>query len=194
MKKLLNILLTISIILYPVLVYLGLQHFDVRVVAVLILIILAIRYWLSRKSDNSGRGLPQFRIVLIFGILLIIGALATNNEYGIKLYPAIVNLGMLVIFASSLYWPPPIIERFARIMDKNFPDEAMPYARKVTIAWSLFFLLNGLAAVWTTFFASQKVWAAYNGFISYLLIGLMFAGEFIVRKIVMRKIEQERKA
>ncbi len=187
MKKLLNILLTVSIFLYPLLVYFGLQHFDVRAVAVFILVILAVRFFLGKSISNVGQGLPQFRLVLAFGILLVIGTLVTNSEYGIKLYPALVSTGMLIIFASSLYWPPPIIERFARLMDKNFPDEAIPYTRKVTVAWCLFFIINALIALWTTFFASQEVWVAYNGLISYILIGVMFAGEFIIRKIVMRK-------
>ncbi|THB73912.1 MAG: hypothetical protein D6B28_03045 [Gammaproteobacteria bacterium] len=193
MKKLLNILLTVSIFLYPLLVYFGLQHFDVRVVAVFILVILALRYVASNRSSDARHSLPQFRLVLIFGILLVIGTLVTNSEYGIKLYPALVSAGMLVIFASSLYWPPPIIERFARLMDKNFPDEAIPYTRKVTIAWCLFFIINGLIALWTTFFASQEMWVTYNGLISYILIGLMFAVEFVIRKIVMRKNSPELK-
>ncbi len=191
MKKVFNILLTISIFLYPLLVYFGLQHFDIRIVAVLILVILAVRFWFSRTVgiDKQGHGIPQFRFVLIGGILLILGTLVTDSEYGIKLYPALVSFGMLVIFASSLFWPPPIIERFARLMDKKFPDDAVPYTRKVTIAWCVFFILNGLVAVATTFFASQEVWAAYNGLISYILIGVMFAGEYMVRRIVMRKID-----
>lgn len=197
MKKAFNILLTVSIFLYPVLVYFGLQHFDIRIIAALILVILAVRFWFSRSGDtkrvgNASQGIPQFRFVLIGGILLILGTLVTDSEYGIKLYPALVSFGMLVIFASSLFWPPPIIERFARLMDKNFPEEAVPYTRKVTIAWCVFFVLNGSVAVATTFYASQEVWAAYNGLISYILIGLMFAVEYLIRRVVMRKVEMKK--
>ncbi len=187
MKKVLNILLTVSIFLYPVLVYFGLQHFDIRIIAGLILSILVIRFWLSKDSGKSKLGIPQFRFVLIGGIILILGTLVTDSEYGIKLYPALVSFGMLVIFASSLLWPPPIIERFARLMDKNFPDDAIPYTRKVTIAWCVFFIFNGSVAIATTFHASQEVWAAYNGLISYILIGVMFAVEYLIRRVVMKK-------
>ncbi len=189
MKKVFNILLTVSIFLYPVLVYFGLQHFDIRIVAGLILAILTVRFWFSKSGGKGKQGIPQFRFILIGGIFLILGTLVTDSEYGIKLYPALVSFGMLVIFASSLFWPPPIIEKFARLMDKNFPEEAVPYTRKVTIAWCMFFVLNGSAAVATTFYASQEVWTAYNGLISYILIGVMFAGEYLIRRIVMRKIE-----
>ncbi|THB67351.1 MAG: hypothetical protein D6B27_04620 [Gammaproteobacteria bacterium] len=188
MKKLLNILLTVSVLLYPLLVYFGLQSFDTRTVAVAILLILVSRFFLSKKSTKTDKGIPQFRIVLICGILLVLVSLCADSEYGIKLYPALVSFGLLIIFASSFYWPPPIIERLARLMDKDFPDEAVPYVRRVTISWCVFFVINTSIALWTTFFADQKVWVAYNGFISYILIGLMFAGEFIVRKIVMHKI------
>jgi uncharacterized membrane protein len=40
-------------------------------------------------------------------------------------------------------------------------------------------------------FASDKAWALYNGLISYLMIGLLLAGEYLVRLHVQRKHAHE---
>jgi uncharacterized membrane protein len=35
-------------------------------------------------------------------------------------------------------------------------------------------------------YTSLEVWALYNGLLAYLLMGAMFAGEWLVRRKVMR--------
>jgi len=67
------------------------------------------------------------------------------------------------------------------LQDPALPDEAIPYTRKVTIIWCGFFMLNGVLALLTTLYASDRIWALYNGLISYCLMGLLFAGEWLVR-------------
>ena len=51
----------------------------------------------------------------------------------------------------------------------------------VTWVWCGFFLLNGLTALALAIHASLAVWALYTGFLSYLLMGTLFALEFLVR-------------
>jgi uncharacterized membrane protein len=36
----------------------------------------------------------------------------------------------------------------------------------------------------------MEVWTIYNGFIAYLLMGALFGGEFLVRRVVRRKDRQ----
>jgi acyl-CoA synthetase (AMP-forming)/AMP-acid ligase II/3-hydroxymyristoyl/3-hydroxydecanoyl-(acyl carrier protein) dehydratase len=48
--------------------------------------------------------------------------------------------------------------------------------------------LNGGIAAWTVFSGSDLLWSVYNGGISYILIGSLFAGEFIVRKMTDKKM------
>jgi uncharacterized membrane protein len=43
-------------------------------------------------------------------------------------------------------------------------------------------VINGLIATATVFHPDPKVWLTYNGFISYLLMGLLMAIELIIRK------------
>jgi uncharacterized membrane protein len=48
----------------------------------------------------------------------------------------------------------------------------------------LFFIGNGLIALYTALFASFDAWALYNGAIAYGLIGLLFGGEWLFRRWV----------
>lgn len=45
----------------------------------------------------------------------------------------------------------------------------------------LFFLVNGAIALFTALYSSDKIWALYNGLISYGLMGMLFVGEWLVR-------------
>ena len=80
----------------------------------------------------------------------------------------------------------PIAERIARSRVPDLPQPAVAYTRKVTRAWCVFFAGNALVALWTALWCSDRVWFTYNGIIAYALAGLMFAGEWLVRRRVLR--------
>jgi acyl-coenzyme A synthetase/AMP-(fatty) acid ligase/3-hydroxymyristoyl/3-hydroxydecanoyl-(acyl carrier protein) dehydratase len=119
--------------------------------------------------------------------------LLTNSPLYIKLYPVFMNGALLAAFGSTLFAPPVMIYRFATLQDKSIKGSLAEkriaaYCRKVTWIWCGFFVLNGGIAFYTVFFASDVVWSIYNGGISYILIGILFAGEFIVRKMTDKKM------
>jgi acyl-coenzyme A synthetase/AMP-(fatty) acid ligase len=100
---------------------------------------------------------------------------------------------LLIAFGMTLFAPPNMIFRFATLQDKTIKGSLAEkrverYCRKVTIVWCVFFVLNGAMAAYTVFFSSDRFWSIYNGGISYILIGIVFAGEFIVRKITDKKM------
>ena len=74
-----------------------------------------------------------------------------------------------------------MIERFARLQEPEFSDTAIAYTRKVTMVWCGFFVLNGSASLYTALFTDMATWTLYNGLIAYLLLGLLFIGEYLVR-------------
>ena len=117
-------------------------------------------------------------------ILAVVGFCA-DSFVPVKFYPVVMNVAWLAFFAGSLA-STPAAERFARLRHPDLPEYAVRYCRKVTIAWCVFFFLNGLIAVDSALFRSSDWWALYNGLISYGLIGLMFALEFCVRLLVDR--------
>jgi hypothetical protein len=104
-----------------------------------------------------------------------------------------MNGAFLAAFGSTLFAPPVMIFRFATLQDKSIKGSLAEkriaaYCRKVTWVWCGFFVLNGSIAFYTVFFASDALWSIYNGGISYILIGILFAGEFIVRKMTDKKM------
>ena len=163
--------------LYPVAVYFGSQHFPAPLVALALLPIV-----LSR----GGLNIPGTRWVAVAAASLAALTVAFNTILPLKLYPALANVVFLILFASSLRNPPSIIERIARLREPDLPPEGVAYTRKVTIVWCGFFVINGLIALFTALWASDRVWFLYNGVIVYFLIPLLFAGEWLVRQRVRR--------
>jgi uncharacterized membrane protein len=100
---------------------------------------------------------------------------------GLKSYPILVNLGFAALFAHSLWRPPTVIERIARLRHPDLPISTVPYLRKVTAVWLGFFLGNAAISAATAVSGSLELWTLYNGFVSYVLIGLLFAGEWVLR-------------
>ena len=62
----------------------------------------------------------------------------------------------------------------------------MEYTRTVTKVWLGFFVFNGAVALATALWASDAVWALYNGLIAYCLIGILGGAEWLVRRRVRR--------
>ena len=52
----------------------------------------------------------------------------------------------------------------------------------------VFFALNGAVALITALWASAATWSLYNGVIAYLLMGVLFAGEYGARRNFKRRL------
>lgn len=112
-----------------------------------------------------------------------------DPELAARLYPVFMNATMLLAFALTLWKPPSMIERFARIAEPDLDAQGIEYTRKVTWVWMAFFVVNGGVALWTALHGSWFLWGVYNGGVSYVLAGTLFAVEFVVRKIVRARRE-----
>ena len=139
--------------------------------------------WRSASALRLPRG------ILLLAAALGLAAVLTRNELPVLFYPVLVNAAFLSIFALSLKSSQSIIERLARLREPDLPPQAVAYTRKVTLAWCIFFVINGLIALWTTQ-QDRMIWTAYNGAISYLLMGLMFAGEWLLRQRMRKKLHE----
>jgi uncharacterized membrane protein len=111
-----------------------------------------------------------------------------GNAWGpLKLYPVLVNAVMLGVFGYSLLSPPTVVERFARLREPELSPAGVAYTRRVTQVWCVFFIVNGSIALATALWASPKVWSLYNGLIAYLMMGVLFGSEYLVRLYVRRR-------
>jgi len=179
MKQFLKVAVIILSICYPFMIYWGLQRYDANLLLPLLFMLLGLRWLVGGEMFER-----KLIIVTLFGLMVII--FVWGQQLGLKFYPVIMNLGFLVLFVSSLFASSTVVERLARIREPDLPPEGVAYTRKVTWVWSAFFLMNGTIAAVTALWASDEVWMLYNGFISYLLIGALAGGEWLVRQRVKR--------
>lgn len=165
---------------YPALIY-GAGHVWSPKALGIGLVVSVVIWRLSAGDTAISRGL------VCVGILLTALVFWSNTILPLKLYPVMVNGLLLVVFAASLWFPPTVVERIARLQDPELPQKAVVYTRRVTQIWCLFFVGNGLIALWTALWQSVHVWFWYNGVIAYLLIGSLFVGEWLIRRRVLEK-------
>lgn len=104
----------------------------------------------------------------------------------LKFYPPIVNFCLFLIFFSSIFQEKTIIQKMALLMEPDANEAVMSYTRKLTYVWAVFTFVNFLLSFWTVFLP-EKIWAVYNGCISYILVGCVFIIEYIVRINFKRK-------
>jgi uncharacterized membrane protein len=100
--------------------------------------------------------------------------------------PVLINGVLLATFASSLS-STPMVERFARMQDPELGPAQVSYCRGVTRVWCGFFVFNMLISGLLALFAPLEAWALYTGLIAYVLMGLLGASEYVVRKSRFRE-------
>lgn len=208
MKKFLKALFYVIAAVYPILVFTLLVVFKVETkILSLCIVALAATFFLSatgsKKTSNKKSAL-DWKPLLSSVLFLAAGLFCffTGKEFFLRLYSVVINIMLLIVFGSTLFLKPNIIFRFATLADKSiagssYENQVRLYCKKVTIVWCCFFILNGTAATLTTFAdklfgldqeQARRVWAVYNGGISYALMGTLFLVEFIIRKLVDAKM------
>ena len=172
--KALTALAVVVTLFYPLAIWFGKGKIEPRWLAGLLLVLVATRIPTLKVSRLA-------RWSAFCALVLVLGAVWMNALLPLKLYPVLVNLAFLITFAYSLSTPQSMIERFARLTEPHLPASAVEYTRNVTKVWCVFFVVNGSIAFATAVWAPQEVWALYTGVISYVLMGCLFAIEYLVR-------------
>lgn len=177
MNRLMGLVLVLAGVLYPFAVYFGMGHFSPWQFALLLGALWAARALTAERRPGS-LGMASVAI----GFCLLLGIV--NSPQMLRWYPVLISGFMLTLFGLSLMHGMPVVERLARLTDPELPDVAVRYTRHVTQIWCLFFLFNGIVAAALTLWAPLSWWALYTGLIAYGLMGLLFAGEWVVRQRV----------
>jgi uncharacterized membrane protein len=173
---------------YPVLVYLALTSMEPRQVGLVVLGLLALRLaFAARMKLASYTRTFWLPVVVVAGVALATARL--NDPLGLLLAPTLVNLGLLAVFGLSLWREPPMVERFARLQVDHLSPDEIAYCRTVTGVWCAFFLANGGIALLLALGGNLTLWTLYTGFVSYVLIGVLFALEITYRQWRFRRYE-----
>lgn len=180
-----SFMVVIATILFPIVAALGMRWVGPWPVIGFLVVLLLLRAFLPSAVPAPR----ELTIGLLAVVLLELGVSLYDPEVAARLYPFFMNVCLLLAFAFTLWKPPSMIERFARLSEPALNARGIHYTYVVTWVWVGFFALNGAIAAWTAFYASLSLWAFYNGVISYLLIGMLFAVEYAIRRIVRSRGE-----
>jgi uncharacterized membrane protein len=177
MNRLIGLGLLLAGLLYPFAVYYGMEHFAPWQFGLLL-----GGLWLARALTGGRRPGSLWMAVAAMAFCLLLALF--DSPLLLRWYPVLISGFMLALFGLSLKYGPPVVERLARLSEPELPARAIRYTRQVTIAWCVFFLCNGLLAAALTLWAPLSWWMLYNGLISYGLMGLLFAIEWLLRQRV----------
>lgn len=182
MIKLLTGLLLLA---WPFVIWFGLAHNGLHWLLPLMALLLLLRLRQTRRQAGPLQAVTQ--LVAVVGIALCVASFMLKTHQLLLFYPVVVNAVMLAVFGGSLWSAMPIVERLARLQEPDLPEKGVRYTRHVTQIWRGFFIINGGIALFTALYADMSLWTAWNGMIAYLLMGTLMAGEWLVRRQVMKR-------
>ncbi|WP_321963140.1 hypothetical protein [Paraburkholderia sp. J7] len=177
----------IASLAYPVVILCAWRWDSPRFVGLLLLVLL----WMQRVAGTGALAATLRKLTPVdwaVAVTLNVASVAiviTNSERLMRLYPSLVNLGLLVAFGATLVKGPSMIEKFARLTYADPPAHIVRYTRRVTQLWCGFFAVNSVFSAWTALAWPARAWSLYNGAIAYGIIGALLAGEFAWRKWIM---------
>jgi uncharacterized membrane protein len=101
--------------------------------------------------------------------------------------PVAINLALCWLFGRTLArGRVPLIARFAVMEQGTLSPELASYTRKLTWLWTLLFAGAAVASVVLALSGSRDAWSLFTNFLNYLLVAVMFLGEFVYRRLRFR--------
>lgn len=181
-----------SLLLYPYVVYKFLNEHTALyyVIGAIFLVILRGFQLSNNKIIGKNINTLVYRIITLV-ILVAIVMIVLYKVQAITAplyYPVIMSLGMSLLFFSTVFYPPTLIEIFANIYSAPGIIISKIYCKKLTIIWGCFGIINAAIAFITVWLHNLTLWTLYNGLLSYCLMGLLFFGEMLYRKKYLKKI------
>jgi uncharacterized membrane protein len=170
---------------WPFVIWFGLAHNSLHWLLPLMALLLVLRLRQARKNAGPMRFVMQS--VALAGIALCVASVLLKTHQLLLFYPVVVNAVMLSVFGGSLWSAMPLVERLARLRTPDLPPQGVRYTRRVTQIWCLFFIFNGTIALFTALHGDMRMWTSWNGMLSYLLMGALMAGEWLIRRQVMKR-------
>lgn len=133
------------------------------------------------------------RTVMLGALSLSCVALITlwptlEQHYGLIYWLQNVGIQMILLmtFARTLInGRQPLCTRFAEMVHSPLTRQHEIYARKVTIAWTLFFASMALTSTLLFFLAPLLTWSYFANFLTLPLVALMFIAEYWIRKYAL---------
>src|SRR5690625_5061778 len=151
----LNLLAGVVLVLYPLMVYLGMQWFEPAVVVMIVVGIDAVLTLVNGNQHMQRGGL------IMDGADLAAVFWYINSELLLRLLPAGINLSLALVVAAGLIWPPMVPARMAALHRgvpySDLPPPVRHYTSWVTRLWVVFFVFNAGVSVLTAWVGSREL-------------------------------------
>lgn len=83
----------------------------------------------------------------------------------------------------------PLVVTFARIVHSHLPPEIEAYARKVTVAWTVFFIFTCVISVALFTAAPLTAWSTFAVLLQWPSVAVFFVGEYVLRKRLFKHFD-----
>jgi uncharacterized membrane protein len=184
MKTVLGVVSTLFMLASPWVLYWTLSQQRVDIAAITLIawvIVRTIPVLLAAERAQRRAALQLPAIALVFACL----GWVSNNGTWLLILPAATQVTFGLAFFRSLRGTP-MIEHFARMVKPALSDAELAHCRTWTAVWGGYLIALAALGLVLARWASLTVWTAYVGVVSYLLIGALFAVEYVVRKVQFR--------
>jgi uncharacterized membrane protein len=167
------------------------DHLPPRVGAALSLVPLALlAAWLLRSSRH--------RVAVVVAIIAATAGGIAFWDQLVANFPSVffaehagANLLLAFVFGRTLVaGREPLVARFARIVHRTIPPEVESYARKVTLAWTIFFAFLFTLSCVLYLGGWLAAWSVLANIASPILVGVMFVAEYAIRHRVLPNWER----
>jgi uncharacterized membrane protein len=136
----------------------------------------------------AGASGARVRIAAVLLLAAVALAWRLAPAWLLFLPPAAINVAFGVFFAATLRpGQEPRIARYARReRGGDLPVDLARYTRRLTWLWSAYFFVAAAAGLLLAAFAPLAAWSAFANVGSYVLVALLFVGEYAYRRLRFR--------
>ena len=122
--------------------------------------------------------------------MFIIKYMNMQFEEVIYIYPVIIYVIFFAVFMYKIK-EKPLIQSFAELEHKvrnlaPLTNKEKRYTYILTYIWSFFFLASALLCIFLSLFENKTYWVFYTGVAGYMLTGLLFISERLLRSKIIK--------
>ena len=156
----------------------------VRALATALLVVSASSLLAVNKAVPSELALSRADSLAL--VALVAAAAASGERVFLLLVPGWVQVALARTFWHSVRDGDSIFERVARTIQPYVPDFIRPYCRRSTLIFASLFLANAVVIAVLALGAPLAYWRAFTGWIVWVAMAALAAGDFVVRKLYFR--------
>lgn len=206
--KIINSSLFISGLLYPFVIYFFNRY--LWIFFLLFSLLWLVKFIFIHSSKNSvvkesknefvkifqsysfifGSKYMSFLFFMLFFLMFIIKYMDMQFEELIYIYPVIIYILFFAVFIYKIK-EKPLIQSFAELEHKirnlaPLTNKEKRYTYILTYIWSYFFLASALLCIFLSLLENKKYWVFYTGAAGYMLTGLLFISERLLRSKIIK--------